>query len=133
MARIIKVPKTPRSAYDPARKTSALLKAHISNLEAVTRGRRGVKSSSRPRTERQASAYIAKLTALLQTDHDGSADPVAAAPPVSIVPIVVVAATPKTRRKRRPARKSAPTKRTRAKTRTAGRRRKTTRAGRAKK
>lgn len=65
MAKVITVPKTPKSAYDPNRKVSTLLKAHIANLEATTRRQRGVAvpmSRKKPRTEAQASAYIAALT-----------------------------------------------------------------------
>jgi hypothetical protein len=63
--KIITIPKTPRSAYDPARPASDLLKAHVANMQAVVHGARPGASPRRPRTEAQASAYLAEMTAAL--------------------------------------------------------------------
>jgi hypothetical protein len=62
VVKIISIPKTPKSAYNPKRKVSQLLKAHISNLEAVTRKSPQPTPVKRPKTESQASAYIAAMT-----------------------------------------------------------------------
>src|SRR3954468_4629584 len=75
MMKLISVPKTPRSAYDPKRRVSSLLKAQIANLEAVTRKRQGVTRASRPKTEGQASAYIAELTRQLHPEALGATPP----------------------------------------------------------
>jgi len=66
MVKSISIPKTPKSAYDPKRKVSSLLKAHIANLEAVTASK--AKAMRKPRTEAQASAYIAELTEMLHPE-----------------------------------------------------------------
>jgi hypothetical protein len=59
----IKIPKTPRSAYNPGRPASALLKAHILHLEHAL----GLPESSPKRkwTEGAAARYIGELTARL--------------------------------------------------------------------
>jgi len=72
MMKLIRIPKTPRSAYDPKRKVSSLLKAQIANLEAVTYKRQGLTRASRPKTEGQASAYIADLTRQLHPEVLGA-------------------------------------------------------------
>jgi hypothetical protein len=77
MAKVIRVPRTPVSAYDPGRKVSSLLKAHLANLEVVAQRRSGLATAKRPRTEGQASAYIAELTRQLHPEA-----PVAPATPV---------------------------------------------------
>ena len=57
----IKLPKTPRSAFNPRRPASALLLSQIEHLEqAVGREPKRVR-----RTEGQAARYIAELTAQL--------------------------------------------------------------------
>jgi hypothetical protein len=83
MVKSIKIPRTPKSAYDPTRKVSNLLRAHIANLEAVTVRRTPAMPTRKPRTERQASAYIAELTAQLKPESVAAppaAYPVAARP-----------------------------------------------------
>jgi hypothetical protein len=80
MMKLIRIPKTPRSAYDPKRKVSSLLKAQIANLEAVTYKRQGVTRASRPKTEGQASAYIADLTRQLHPEVPGAAPALPLAP-----------------------------------------------------
>ncbi len=75
MVKSIVIPKTPKSAYNPKRKISSLLKAHIANLEAVTHRKLGVKPSMKPRNEGQASAYIAELTKQLHPPDIRQAPP----------------------------------------------------------
>ena len=59
----IKVPKTPRSAFNPDRPASSLLRAQIMHLEHAV----GVRESPRGKkwTEGAAARYIAELTARL--------------------------------------------------------------------
>jgi hypothetical protein len=76
MAKSITIPKTPKSAYNPQRKVSQLLKAHISNLETMTR-KRGGTATKRPKTEAQASAYIAILTEQLHAAEHRDVAPAA--------------------------------------------------------
>jgi hypothetical protein len=64
MARI-KMPVTPRSAYDPARAPNALLLAHVRELEsALSKAGRRVRKK-KPRTEEQVAAYIRHLSRAL--------------------------------------------------------------------
>jgi hypothetical protein len=61
---LIKVPKTPRKAFNPDRIASGLIQAQIQHLEAAS----GIYPKARTRrvklrTERQSAAYIAQLTA----------------------------------------------------------------------
>lgn len=82
MVKAIRIPKTPKSAYGPTRKVSSLLKAHIANLEAVTHRKLGLKPARKPRTEAQASAYIAELTRHLHPEFQAApvSEPVVAPP-----------------------------------------------------
>ena len=57
----IKIPKTPASAYNPDRKASDLLKAHVSNLENAV-GRRSKTAAAQAMTEGEAAAYIRQLS-----------------------------------------------------------------------
>lgn len=77
MANIIRVPKTPASAYNPKRAVSSLITTHIANLEAATRRHVHGKTSRKPRTEAQAARYIAELTQELHPQTQ----PPAGAPP----------------------------------------------------
>jgi hypothetical protein len=60
---VIKVPKTPKSAYNPERPASALLQAHIVHLEHAL----GLPEPKRKRrrTEGAAARYIGELTSRL--------------------------------------------------------------------
>ena len=78
MVKIIRVPRTPASAYNPKRAASSLLTAHVANLEAATRQHAYGKAARRPRTEAQASRYIAELT---QELHPQAQPQVGAPPP----------------------------------------------------
>ena len=61
----IRMPKTPRSAYDPTRPANALLLNHVRELEkAVKQAGRGVKSK-KPKTEEQVAAYMRHLNRAL--------------------------------------------------------------------
>jgi hypothetical protein len=61
----IKMPATPRSAYDPKRPANALLLAHVRELEkAVSEAGRRVRRK-KPKTEEQVAAYIRHLNRAL--------------------------------------------------------------------
>jgi hypothetical protein len=61
----IRMPSTPRSAYDPKRPANMLLINHVRELEkAVKQAGRGVKSK-KPRTEGQVAAYMRHLNRAL--------------------------------------------------------------------
>jgi hypothetical protein len=62
VAKLITVRRAPGSAYNPKRPVSDLLKAHIRNLEAITARTAPAGPRRKPKTEAQASAYIAELT-----------------------------------------------------------------------
>ena len=106
MVKVITIPKTPKSAYQPSRKASDLIKAHLSNLEFMV-GRmagptRAIRST-KPRSEGQAALRIAELTQMMHPTTDP-------------VPAVIV---PAARAPRRIARKKPVAKRVQAKKRTA--------------
>jgi hypothetical protein len=85
MAKSIAVPRTPRTAYNPNRRVSGLLKAHIANLEAVRQRKLGIMPDRKPRSEGQASSYIAELTQQLHPAIENLPAPaVAVQPPLSI-------------------------------------------------
>jgi hypothetical protein len=61
----IRMPKTPRSAYDPKRRANTLLINQVRELEkAVKQAGRGVKSK-KPRTEAQVASYMRHLNRAL--------------------------------------------------------------------
>jgi len=61
----IKMPSTPRSAYDPKRPANTLLLNQVRELEkAVKQAGRGVKSK-KPRTEEQVATYMRHLNRAL--------------------------------------------------------------------
>ena len=61
----IKMPATPRSAYDPKRPPNALLLNHVRELErAVSQAGRRVKRQ-KPKTEAQVAAYMRHLNRAL--------------------------------------------------------------------
>ena len=61
----IKMPSTPRSAYDPKRPANMLLINQVRELEkAVKQAGRGVKTK-KPRTEEQVAAYMRHLNRAL--------------------------------------------------------------------
>ncbi|HEX2457316.1 MAG TPA: hypothetical protein VHI99_26695 [Vicinamibacterales bacterium] len=95
--KVINVPKTPVSAYNPGRPASDLLRAQVAHLEAAAgiaprdgRNRRGL------RTEGQVAGYIAELTRRLNPQLD--ADPaVRLEPPTVAVPVRVRRKHPKSK------------------------------------
>jgi hypothetical protein len=95
VAKSIRIPKTPKSAYNPKRRISSLLKAHIATLEAVTERTRGVPPSKKPRTEAQASVYIAELTQYLHPPQQPAFAPAPAPVPVPVLVQSEAAARPK--------------------------------------
>jgi hypothetical protein len=71
------VPKPPKRAFNPDRPASNLLKAQIEHLEwaarpAPVRLREGT-TAGKPRSERQAAAYIHELTERLRPAPAGAA------------------------------------------------------------
>ncbi len=80
---IIKVPKTPRSAYNPSRRASGLLEAQIKQLQAAA-GVSSPQSLSRSRrttgSEGEAARYIAALTRTLHPDGAGQSAAAMASP-----------------------------------------------------
>ena len=83
---VIKLPKTPKNAYNPRRPASALLLSQIEHLEHAV----GLEPKRVKRTEGDASRYIAKLTAELlkqaQTPAAPAPSPLAGAVPVATSP-----------------------------------------------
>lgn len=59
---IIKIPKTPASAYNPGRPANALVIAQVNELERAVRERGGRIKRARPVTEGDAASYIRQLT-----------------------------------------------------------------------
>jgi hypothetical protein len=68
---VIKLPKTPKSAYNPRRPASALLLSQIEHLEHAV----GLEPKRVKRTEGDAARYIAKLTAELLKQAQAPAAP----------------------------------------------------------
>jgi hypothetical protein len=84
---VIKVPKTPKTAFDPDRPAGLLLQSQIEHLEAAVQSRSAA-PPRRPRmrgtpSEGQAAAYIAELTRHL--DPNG-------APPAVVQDVAAAAA-----------------------------------------
>ena len=72
--KVIKVPKTPMSAYNPGRPASDLLKAQLAHLEAASGIPPGDRRSRRAlRSEGQVASYIGQLTRALHPQ--GNDDP----------------------------------------------------------
>ena len=108
MAKQISVPRTPASAYNPKRRVSDLLKAHITNLEAVTGYGTAAGSKRKPKTEAQASAYISEMTRQLHPALYASATPPAPTPAGASSPAVLSPAAPAARRRRTARKKKRP-------------------------
>jgi hypothetical protein len=110
MAKTIRVPPTPSKAFNPSRPVSSLLKAHIANLEAVVSRKVGAAENRKPRTEGQASRYIAALTEQMQSAASPLPPPVTTATTATTPPPTYVA-PPAKRRTRTARKKKAPAKR----------------------
>jgi outer membrane biosynthesis protein TonB len=83
---VIKLPKTPKSAFNPRRPASALLLSQIEHLEHAV----GLEPKRVKRSEGDAARYIAKLTAELlkqaQTPAAPAPSPLAGAVPTAAAP-----------------------------------------------
>lgn len=55
---MIKVPKTPRSAFNPDRPIDGLIQAHVKHFQEVT----GEGPRRKPRTEGEAADYLARMS-----------------------------------------------------------------------
>ena len=101
----IKMPVTPRSAYDPKRPANALLLAQVRELENAlsTAGRRVVRK--KPKTEEQVAAYIRHLNRAL---HHQLLLPEMARRPLN-VPLEGESPTPRSQARARSTRRTAKT------------------------
>jgi hypothetical protein len=95
---VIKIPKTPNTAYNPGRPANALILAHVRELERALREKGGRVKRAKAATEEEAAAYIRQLTRGL---HHQTLLPEVKAGPVE------VKASPVTVAKRNVARTSA--------------------------
>jgi hypothetical protein len=107
VAKVIGVPRTPTSAYNPKRRVSDLLKAHITNLEAVTGHGAAAGPKRKPKNEAQASAYISEMTRQLHPTLYASTALAPAPAGVPSAPAVSPAA-PAARRRRTARKKKRP-------------------------
>jgi hypothetical protein len=94
---LIKIPKTPASAYNPGRKASDLLLFHVWNLEKALGRRPKPVASRKSMTEGEAAAYIRQLGRELH--HRVLLPDVGAAPTVLQRPAVSSGAKPAGRKK----------------------------------
>jgi hypothetical protein len=102
---VIKVPKTPKKAFDPDRRISDLLRRQVEHLEWAVRPaakrKPGMLPKRAPRTEGEAAARIEKLTAAVleqaRKDAETAAAPGGFAAAAPTVP-AAVEARPRTRR-----------------------------------
>jgi hypothetical protein len=84
---VIKLPKTPKSAFNPGRPAGALLLAQIEHLEHAV----GLEPKRVRRSEGQAAKYIAQLTAeLLKRSQQTTAPAPSVTAPQPSHPIVAV-------------------------------------------
>jgi hypothetical protein len=110
---VIKLPKTPKSAFNPRRPAGLLLLSQIEHLEHAV----GLEPRRVKRTEGQAAEYIAELTAQLlkqsQTPTSPAPPPLAGVAPAaaSTAPSTVTATRPSQRITSPPATKKVATRR----------------------
>jgi hypothetical protein len=99
----IKVPKTPKSAFNPGRPPSGLIQAQIQHLEAAagTYQDATARRRSKVRTEGEAADYIAQLTAQVYQRAGAPAGPEIAVPQPA--PPIAGTATPTSTTRRRTA------------------------------
>jgi hypothetical protein len=136
----IKVPKTPKKAFNPDRPPSGLITSQVEHLEAAL-GMFSEPGQRRtgPRTEGEAAEYIAQLTAQLHPQPGAAAPENPVAPGVTAITRARAKSIP--RRARRPSaqpaakstRKRAAAKTSKTKTGTTGRTRTATKTARARK
>jgi hypothetical protein len=98
---VIKVPKTPKRAFNKDRPASDLLRAQVTHLEAVAagpsavaRGMEADRGRRKPMSEGQAAEYIATFTRQVQTPTRNQAAARATEPPPVPTP-----ATPRKKKK----------------------------------
>jgi len=109
---VIKLPKTPKSAFNPRRPAGLLLLSQIEHLEHAV----GLEPKRVKRTEGQAAEYIAELTAQLlkqsQTPTSPAPPPLAGVAPAaaSTAPSTVTATPPQQRVTAPPASKKVATR-----------------------
>jgi hypothetical protein len=120
---VIRVPKTPRKAFDPQRPAGTLLQSQLKHLEWAVRPaaeRKGKTFKVKPaRTEAEAAARIAKLNAKLHLQATAPRDVM---PPIPDLPAArPPAATPKRPAKQRP--KAKPKRKTTSRPRRSSKRR----------
>jgi hypothetical protein len=123
----VRVPRTPRKAFDRARRPSTLLLGQIEHLEWAVLPAAQRKPDQLParkvKSEAQAAERVAQLTTMLQEQRAAEAAARAAAPggaPAAVPPApVILPPLPKVAARR----KSLPAKRTRKSTRSARSRR----------
>jgi hypothetical protein len=105
---VIKVPKTPKSAFNPDRPASSLIQAQIEHLEAAAGVKRRAAASARSRRapikEGDAAAYIARLTTQIQLGKPEAPSPGEAAAVTRRKP--VKAKVTKVKKPRKPAARS---------------------------
>jgi hypothetical protein len=103
---VIKVPKTPKSAFNQQRPASTLLQAQIAHLEAAVGvnqpARKAPQRRRKTRTEGEAAAYIERLMKQLHPQPDRGA--AIAEPPLP--PASAGAPRAKKRRRARPGRRT---------------------------
>ena len=99
MARI-KIPKTPKSAYNEQRPPNALIKAQVRELQRAVKAGGGTLRRLRPKTEGEAAAHIRHLTRSL---HQDALLPNAATAPSMVQPTETKARTkPKAKARTKP-------------------------------
>jgi hypothetical protein len=105
---VIKVPKTPKRAFNKDRPASDLLRAQVTHLEAVAagpsavaRGMEADRGRRKPMSEGQAAEYIATFTRQVQTPTRNQAAARATEPPPVPTP-----ATPTPRKKKKSTRRA---------------------------
>jgi hypothetical protein len=89
VARTIKVPRVPASAFDKSRRPSGLLKEQVRELGQIAEQRgygAGLSAQAKlVRSEGQAAAFIAKITERFHPEGALAAAAVAATPPVAVL------------------------------------------------
>lgn len=112
---VIRIPKTPRSAYNPKRPAGTLLQSQLKHLEWAVRpaGQRTAKAF-RPKAAYSEAEAAARIATLNQTLQEQAATPRGVMPPNPVSPSIA-AATPRSKPRR--AAKRKPKARKQAKTR----------------
>ena len=114
---VIRIPKTPRSAYNPKRPAGTLLQSQLKHLEWAVRpaGQRTAKAF-RPKAAYSEAEAAARIATLNQTLQEQAATPRGVMPP-NPVPPSITAATPRSKPRRAAKPKPKPKARKQAKSR----------------